>query len=319
MPPSLAGPRHATRRSLVPLLVLSLGLSACDDAGLGGVDASLSLPDAQEDAHVDASVTAPNFTLRFRAKAGDAYFGCGEPRAAFGVDGLSTAQLLDLRFYVHDVALEGPAGELTPVELLDESPWQALGVALLDFEDATGACSNGTAPTRDFIAGVAPEGEYTAIRFTLGVPFELNHLDVTLAPSPLNLTRLYWNWRGGYVFLRADLQTVPEGDDLPAGFHMHLGSTGCTSEAANVAPEDECASPNRPTIRLDGFDPKRSVVTLDVAAMLEGVDLAFNTEGTALGCMSAPTDPECLLPMTRLGLPFGDAEPLMTAFRLEVE
>jgi uncharacterized repeat protein (TIGR04052 family) len=292
---------------LLPL-TLVLGAAACGD---GAPDA------AAHDAETDATVEAPNFTLRFRAKAGDSLARCGETYAAFGESGTEPAELLDLRFYVHDVALEREDGALVPVEIVDEAPWQTAGVALLDFEDGTSGCSNGTAATRDFVAGVAPEGEYTAVRFTVGVPFELNHLDVTTAPSPLNLTRLYWNWRGGYVFLRVDLQTAPEDEAPPAGFHMHLGSTGCVSESATEAPEEECGQPNRPTIRLEGFDPAESVVVLDVAAMVEGMDLSVNTEGTALGCMSGPTDPECLVPMTSLGLPFGEAPPAMRAFRLE--
>jgi uncharacterized repeat protein (TIGR04052 family) len=294
-------------------LALTLALAACSESRAerlpvdGGSDAG------------DVDVDTPNFTLRFRAMAGDALAKCGEAYAAFGESGTDVAELLDLRFYVHDVALKNADGAFVPMAIVDEAPWQSSGVALLDFEDATGACANGTEATRHFITGVLPEGEYTGVRFTVGVPFDLNHLDVTLAPSPLNLTRLYWNWRGGYVFLRVDLQTVPEGEALPAGFHVHLGSTGCTSDAANVAPEEECMNPNRPTITLEEFDPAHDVVVLDVAAMLEGVDLSFNTEGSALGCMSAPTDPECLVPMTRLGLPFGEAEPAMRAFRVEAE
>jgi uncharacterized repeat protein (TIGR04052 family) len=292
-------------------VILVLAAACGDGDGASRADAGA------HDAGADAAVEAPGFTLRFRAKAGDQLARCGETYAAFGESGTEPAELLDLRFYVHDVALETSEGELVPVEIVDEAPWQSSGVALLDFEDATGGCSNGTAATRDFVAGVAPEGEYAAVRFTVGVPFELNHLDVTTAPSPLNLTRLYWNWRGGYVFLRVDLQTAPEDETTPAGFHVHLGSTGCVSDSATEAPEEECAHPNRPTIRLEGFDPEESVVVLDVAALVEGIDLGVNTEGTALGCMSGPSDPECLVPMTSLGLPFGDAPPAMSAFRLE--
>lgn len=286
---------------------LTLGLTACGDAEPklaedAGMDAALDSGD-------DGGAAEPNFALRFRAQAGDLPIRCDEPSPGFGLDGDRSAELLDLRFYVHDVELGNADGEFVAAKIVDESPWQTLGVALVDLEDGAGECLNGTAQTRDVITAVVPEGEYSAVRFTVGVPFELNHMDVTLAPSPLNLTRLYWNWRGGYKFLRADLRTIAAGEEAPAPLMAHLGSTGCVSEDAATAPEDECVNPNRATITLEGFDPESSVVVFDLAALFEGMETS--------SCMSAPADSTCRLPLTRLGLPFGEAPPAMTAFRLE--
>ena len=66
--------------------------------------------------------------------------------------------------------------------------WQYENVALLDFEDKTGGCRDvGTVETNAQVVGTVPEGDYTGLTFDLGVPFELNHIDASTAPSPLNV------------------------------------------------------------------------------------------------------------------------------------
>ncbi|NJR31975.1 MAG: hypothetical protein HC778_02740, partial [Chamaesiphon sp. CSU_1_12] len=47
----------------------------------------------------------------------------------------------------------------------------------------------------------------------------------TLAASPLNLTSLWWNWQGGYKFLRLDLAKVSATNvkSLQAGASQHGG------------------------------------------------------------------------------------------------
>ncbi|MCU0527110.1 MAG: metallo-mystery pair system four-Cys motif protein [Elainella sp. Prado103] len=142
-------------------------------------------------------------TLRFSAQVGDQPFQCGD-RYPLGHSGVVTTPT-DFRFYISDVALMNATGERVPLVLQQDGRWQHDQVALLDFENKTGACTNGTVETRDQVVGTVPTGNYQGLEFTLGVPFSLNHADATLAASPLNLTSLWWNWRGGYKFLRIDL------------------------------------------------------------------------------------------------------------------
>ena len=42
-----------------------------------------------------------------------------------------------------------------------------------------GTCAGGTTATNTSIRGTYPAGSYTGIKFTVGVPFDLNHLDST--------------------------------------------------------------------------------------------------------------------------------------------
>ena len=81
-----------------------------------------------------------------------------------------------------------------PLSLEQDGAFHNGEVALLDFEDDTGSCSNGTAQTHTQITGTVPEGEYTGLRFTIGVPAERNHVNQATAPSPLNIEGMFWSW-----------------------------------------------------------------------------------------------------------------------------
>ncbi|MDP1569245.1 MAG: metallo-mystery pair system four-Cys motif protein, partial [Vicinamibacterales bacterium] len=222
------------RRSLASLLVSLAGVTlGCDADGGDPLD------------------------LHFRATVGETPLGCGATHA-LGL-GATPSTLVDLRLYVHDVRLIDTAGAEHPFTLADDGRWQGGDVALLDFEDRTGACGNGTAETRTFIRGAAPSGDYRGLAFRVGVPEHRNHADAATAPSPLNLSRMFWSWTAGYKYLRLDL--LADG----AGWNVHLGATACTG---NPVTGISCANPNRPEIRLDPFDLGRDVVILDVAALL---------------------------------------------------
>jgi len=144
-----------------------------------------------------------------------------------------------------------------------------------------------------------PAGDYTGVRFVLGVPFELNHADHVIAPPPLNITSMFWDWNGGYKFFRFDGATTGQ----PDGMRFHLGSTGCEADAdGNVT---SCANPNRAEVALEGFDPDTGLIVADLAGLFEGADLDANTMDTPPGCMGAPIDPDCAPYFDNLGLPFG--------------
>ncbi|MCU0568416.1 MAG: metallo-mystery pair system four-Cys motif protein [Oculatellaceae cyanobacterium Prado106] len=145
-------------------------------------------------------------TIRFSAMVGDQPFRCGMSYS-LGTPATPVTPT-DFRFYVSEVALIDANGNAVPVSLQQDGKWQFQNVALLDFEDKSGDCTNGTEDMRDRIIGTVPSGSYKGLKFTLGVPFDLNHADSTLAASPLNLTSLWWNWRGGYKFLRVDLKNA---------------------------------------------------------------------------------------------------------------
>ena len=145
-------------------------------------------------------------SIDFQGWVGEDEFVCGESYDRVG-SSETTVTPTDFRLYVSQVALIDRDGNTVPVELEQDGKWQYKNVALLDFEDGSGACDNGTTETNTAIVGSVPEGDYEGLQFTLGVPKQLNHNDAAIAPSPLNLTSMWWNWQGGYKFLRADLET----------------------------------------------------------------------------------------------------------------
>ncbi|HTP32995.1 MAG TPA: MbnP family copper-binding protein [Candidatus Acidoferrales bacterium] len=238
-------------------------------------------------------------TVRFQAMVGSEKFACGRTYPGIGTTA-STLAPRDFRFYVHNVALIDDSGKSVPLQFSQDGRWQLDDVALLDFEDATGGCVNGTPDVNDRVTGTVPAGHYTGLRFTLGVPFNKNHTDLTTQPPPLNLTALAWVWNAGRKFARLDFASTGQ----PRGYAIHLGSTGCTPNENKTAPPVQCSEPNRVDVELAGFDARSDVVVADLAALLKDSNIDTNQPKTALGCMSSPEDGDCAPLFANLGLPF---------------
>lgn len=234
-------------------------------------------------------------TLYFAAAVGEESAVCGESYAGVSVDE-ATILFEDFRFYVSNIQLITEDGELVPLALEQDELWQYETVALLDFEDCNTEALNGE------VRGMAPAGDYVGVQFDMGVPFELNHQDVTSAPSPLNIAAMFWSWQGGYKFIRVDLVTDAEVD---TAWNIHIGSTGCDSPASVIAPEDLCARPNIVTVTFDEFDAESNVIVADLAGLLEAVPLYENTLMPP-GCMSGVDDPDCPALFSGFGLSLED-------------
>lgn len=261
--------------------------------------------------------------ISFDARIGDRPAKCGE---TYHDVGLARADLTlqDFRIYVSEVRLLTSDGREVPVSLTPDGQWQNDKVALLDFENATGNC-NGNAPTNTVIRGAAAAGDYTGVAFEIGVPFDLNHRDPTVAPAPLNYSGLTWPWRLGYKFVTIDLETGAGAKGghggaqgggshsgpqagmhamAASGFSIHLGSTACGEGSPMTAPAAPCENPNRAAYRLTGFNPAKQKVVLDLGALLAKTDITVNAPGSSSGCMSFMDDDDCIAIMDRFGLPF---------------
>lgn len=277
------------------LLTAAFSLTACN--GEKGHD-----HEHETDEHdTETMVEQDEITLTFAATVGAAAAACGVDYQVGA--GATTAQLADARVYVSGVELQDDSGAWVALALDQDSVWQHDDVALLDFEDGTGGCADsGTSDLNDTVTGSLPAGTYTAVRFQVGVPFELNHLDSATAPSPLNSPGMFWAWQSGYKFVRVDWALAGE---TPRRWNVHLGSTGCTSEASTTSPDAPCTRPNLATIELTGFDPAAGALTLDLGALLTGVDLSADTPESPPGCMSSPSEPDdCTPTFSSLGLDF---------------
>ena len=241
--------------------------------------------------------------IRFQAVVGNEELACGKKYEGVGTT-KSTITPRDFRFYIHNVRALNEAGKEVPVELNQDNKWQLDDLAMLDFEDGTGSCANGTAEKNIKIAGKLPGGQrYKGLRFTLGVPFAKNHTDITAMPSPLNLTALAWVWNAGRKFARLDFSST----GVPRGYAIHLGSTGCTPNETKATIPTSCSSPNRLEVEFAEFDLAKDAVTADLGALLQ--DSNVDQGGRMMsGCMSGTTTPACAPLFLNLGLAFPGQE-----------
>ena len=305
--------RNAALYCLFAITAPVLAGACSDDDGGGDVDAAPMIDAAPADAGTQA------VTIDFAVKVGTEEAACtaAAPYAGLGSAGIS-ASLNDIRFYVSNVRLLSGTQE-APVTLDQDGTWQYMDVALLDFEDGTGGCAtNGNAATNSQVVGTVPPGTYDGISFDLGVPYALNHQDVTTVPSPLNVMAMYWAWAIGHKFLRVDFAI-----DGGGAWNVHLGSHMCDSPNPPSDPPDSgCGKPNRARITLTGFDPAANTAVLDLAKLVEDSDLSANA-GMAPGCQSFPDDGDDCTPLyPNLGLDFSTGDCVngcqdQSAFRVE--
>ncbi|MEQ1908350.1 MAG: MbnH family di-heme enzyme [Vicinamibacterales bacterium] len=288
--PSSRSP-HFTLTRAARTLVAGLAVFACERAGTLAVSAQQPPPAAG----------ASPVSIRFQATMGETPASCTTAFDGIGTT-RSSVKIQDLKFYVHNVRLVTASGAKVPVQLEQDGRWQLDDVAMLDFEDGTGTCANGSKDVRTVVTGQVPSGSYVGLEFTLGVPFEKNHRDPVSAGAPLNLSRMFWVWNAGYKYLRFDYMSTGQ----PRGAFVHLGSTNCSPNQTRLTIPTACTHPNRVDVSLPSFDVAHDVVIADFASLLADANVDVNTADTAEGCMSGQSDPECAPVLSRLGLPIGD-------------
>jgi uncharacterized repeat protein (TIGR04052 family) len=206
--------------------------------------------------------------------------------------------LSDLRFYVSAPAFLDQEGSPVPAELVADGLWQQHDLALIDLEDGSDSCENGTAELNSVLKIRVPPGQYRGLKFVVGVPFDRNHSDPLQAAAPLGDPAMHWHWRSGYKFLRAGV--VSESDD----FWIHVGSTACEGTVRNIT---GCGRPNRSTVNLPDFIPGEDAVLIDIASFFAEVDLL---DSEPSDCSSGPAESACEAPFRSLGIDFATGEGL---------
>ena len=284
-------------------------LSACSSSNSGDVAAS-------EERDV---------AIAFAAEANNVAIDCDTQLTGIG-NPSTNAAVKEFRFYVHDVSLLDQEGNAYNVQL-DDSEWTYQNLALLDFMSKDTSCGGSAKETNKQLNGtvsVPSSAELVGLRFKVGVPNDLNHMDRATAPAPLDQTSLHWNWQNGYKFARLDIaplggMTRPSDPSFSAPtWNFHLGSTNCVGDP-QTGDVISCARPNRPLIELTNFDYRSNKVTLDFAALMAQIDLSQDLGGKP-GCMAGATDPECSQTFSALGLDVStgksDSTVTQTVFRV---
>ncbi len=268
--------------------------TTADDSSTSEADSSTSSSGA-----ADSSTTAGEgsssetgeetmaVSVQFAANIGGEPWVCGQTYGGVGTPP-TEVEPRDLRFFVQDVQLvRASDGEAVPLVLDVVAPWQAETVAMLDFEDASGACADagGNVETNTVVTGVVPQGEYDGLRFTVGVPEDLNHEDPLVLPAPLTAGSMTWGWLYGFKFIKVEVQEVVEEPPFGGGT-FHLGSNGCTGMPA--VEEVTCALPNRAEIELETFDVATDSVVLDVGALFAETNITEDTQCHSFQAECAP-------------------------------
>ncbi|WP_406625623.1 MbnP family copper-binding protein [Acidovorax sp. SDU_ACID1] len=243
-------------------------------------------------------------SIRFAAMTGTEPVRCGKTISGLGKPA-SSAELRDLRFYVSDVALIDEAGRPEPLRLTP-GEWQRGQVALIDLADGQGACATAGSQTNPEITGTLPAGRYRGLRFTVGVPHNLNHSDYASADPPLDVQAMAWAWQVGRKFMQFEINPVggvvrtTSGAAPGRSFLFHLGTTGCRGNPVS-GETVHCERSNRAEVVLGSFDASVDQVAIDLAELFAGNDVGRDGGG-ALGCMSALSDPECAPLFAALGI-----------------
>lgn len=253
----------------------------------------------------EALASTKTVTIAFEATVGDETLQCSEGDSAKTYANVGTTDetitLKDFRFFVSDVKMVRADGTKETLKL-NANAYQYQGeashVALLDFEDNSGNCIDrgNSATTNMVVEGNVSNETYAGIEFTVGVPFDLNHVEFPDI-QVLNHSSMAWKWAAGRKFVKMEAQ--PE-SNTSLVWNFHLGSTGCQDTDSDGI-TNECAQPNRITIALDDFDAESNTVKIDYKALLAANDVSKDLGG-AKGCMSGLTDPECSHVLTTIGL-----------------
>jgi uncharacterized repeat protein (TIGR04052 family) len=277
--------------------------------------AGFTLAGCGDDSDDAGPVEMKDVELKFEARVGDKLAACGEVYAGLGKNNRS-ASLADMRWYVYDVKLIDKRGNAVKVELTDDELVQWQNVALLDFEDGSEACENGSSSTNDVVRGKVPAGDYTGVSFGIGMTPEQSHGNPAEQKSPLTIQALSWSWRLGHKFLRIDLELEKAAGEVNGGFEIHLGATGCSGQQNSYS----CTHENTPVIELDAFNAERDKIVFDLKQLVADVELQGATEpGPLAGCTSEPDDPECEPLLTNLGVDVNTGKPADTQTVFSVE
>jgi len=127
------------------------------------------------------------------------------------------------------------------------------------------------------------------LRFIIGIPFDVNHLNPLTQVSPLNLPAMFWGWQRGHKFLRLELFNEQD------TWLYHLGSMGCKAASPLRAPLEPCLYDNKFTFEMDiTHNLKKTnqskVIVFDIAKLISGLTLTNESS-----CQSAPENKSCQL------------------------
>lgn len=147
---------------------------------------------------LSSSLAVP-VSLELKLMNGDQPFQFGKPIS------LKNGQKLDIetvKMYVSNVALVKSDGREVPVK----------GINLMKLKAGQKAV---------LFKGEAPAGDYRGVRFNIGLPREINHLEAAIAKAPLSVEDgMFWAWNSGYIFMGIEGKTKVAGAEKEVALHV---------------------------------------------------------------------------------------------------
>ena len=236
------------------IAALVLLLAGCDASVMEAGDADVTL---NVNAHVNGKA--------FSTNAGTSY----------DING-ATVSFASARMYISEITLINSDGEQVTLEN------EPLSVPAKNDADKTVTHAvkdrvllvKHDANTTAYDIGTWPAGDYTGIRFKVGVAGMTNRIDPSQVPARHALAKQtdvnnHWNWKAGYLFLRMDgtLDTDnladTNGDDIPDNqWAVHLGTAKFLREVALAH-----------SFTLKNETPATLDISVDYAEFFKNVDL----------------------------------------------
>jgi len=184
-----------------------------------------------------------------------------------------------LQFFVSSIELQNNKLEWQKASLI-KSVYQTDKIALLG-EHCDSSNKKNNANWRLILDPKIDLTKITRIRFHLGLPFAINHLNPLTQESPLNISTMFWGWQKGHKFLRLEMASSND------NWLFHLGSIGCKAASPLRAPKEECRYPNRYVFELPIYD-ENNQITFDLSTLLSNMTI---TEQAS--CQSSPNKSSC--------------------------
>lgn len=184
-----------------------------------------------------------------------------------------------LQFYISSIELKNKAGKWQKAPLV-KSPYQTDNSALLG-EHCNSSNTKNKAKWSLIFDESAELANAVAMRFDLGLPFTVNHLNPLTQDSPLNIPTMFWSWQQGHKFLRLEMTSNSD------NWLFHLGSVGCKAASPLRSPKDECRYPNRYPFEL-ALNNENNQIIFDLSALLNNVLITKQTS-----CQSSPEKSSC--------------------------
>lgn len=125
-----------------------------------------------------------------------------------------SAKFSTLNYFISNIKLVKPNGELYAV------PQDSSYFLLKQTTDASASIQLNNVPA----------GNYTGIKFTIGVDSIRNTMDVAYRTGSLDVggaaRGMYWVWNSGYIFFKLEGTTINEVSALRKSFRYHIGGYG---------------------------------------------------------------------------------------------